>query len=288
MKSTSRDCLGDRMKGYEDVSRIYLIKRSPVIIRIDGRAFHTLTRGFVRPFDNIFMEVMQLTARYLCENIAGCRLAYVQSDEISLLLTDYTTLNTQPWFENNLQKLVSVAASMATLEFNRQFFKYTCDLSDDYTWHPCTMEKRWGIRDDKVFDAYSKARRIGATFDARAFVLPKEEVCNYFIWRQNDAVRNSIQMLAQANFSHKELQGLSCSKLQDKLMLEKEINWNDLPNEQKHGSCVAKEDGGADGSDANYSWTLYTGVTFTQNRNFVERYVYPKATEETTVENKVE
>ena len=106
--------LGDRMKGYENISRIYLTKRSPVIIRIDGKAFHSFTKGFLRPFDNILMETMAETAKFLAQNISGCKLAYTQSDEISLLLTDYETNETQPWFENNLQKLVSVSASMAT------------------------------------------------------------------------------------------------------------------------------------------------------------------------------
>ena len=105
--------LGDRMKGYENISRIYLTKRSPVIIRIDGKAFHSFTKGFLRPFDNILMETMAETAKFLAQNISGCKLAYTQSDEISLLLTDYETNETQPWFENNLQKLVSVSASMA-------------------------------------------------------------------------------------------------------------------------------------------------------------------------------
>ena len=113
--------LGDRMKGYENISRIYLTKRSPVIIRIDGKAFHSFTKGFLRPFDNILMETMAETAKFLAQNISGCKLAYTQSDEISLLLTDYETNETQPWFENNLQKLVSVSASMATLHFNRIF-----------------------------------------------------------------------------------------------------------------------------------------------------------------------
>lgn len=263
------DALGDRMKGYEDISRIYLTKRTPVIIRVDGRAFHTFTRGFVRPFDSFLMDVMKDTATYLCKNISGCKLAYVQSDEISLLLTDYDTIGTQPWFDNNLQKLVSIAASMATLEFNRRFERMIHELSDAYTWHPVSMETLWGKRDDKHWAAYRKALSSGATFDARAFVIPKEEVCNYFIWRQQDATRNSIQMLGRANFSDKELHKKNCANIQDMLVLEKGINWNDLPVACKRGTCVVKSKT-TDGEP----WQAVEIPIFTQDRSFIEQYVY--------------
>lgn len=186
---------------------------SPVIIRIDGKAFHTFTRGFAKPFDKFFMTAMQETAKHLCKEIVGCKLAYFQSDEISLLLTDYDTISTQPWFENNLQKLVSVSASIATLAFNRAFASLTRDLSDKYAYHAVTMKNLWGERDEKNFNAYSTAYSRGATFDARAFILPKEEVCNYFIWRQQDATRNSILAVAQSVLSHKEMQGKKCTEL---------------------------------------------------------------------------
>lgn len=275
MSVGKNDSLGNRMKGYEDCYRFYLTKRSPVIIRIDGRAFHTFTRGFVRPFDNFLMRAMQETAEYLCKNISGCKLAYVQSDEISLLLTDYDTLNTQPWFDNNLQKLVSIAASMATLEFNRQFEDYVREFCEAYTWRPCSTAEKWGEREEKHWDAYWKALRAGAMFDARAFVLPKEEVCNYFIWRQQDATRNSIQMLGRAHFSDKELHKKNCADIQDKLVLEKGINWNDLAVDCKRGACVVKEE--ADGGD---KWVIDREIpVFTQDRNYIDGRVYIKETD---------
>ena len=212
--SNNKDSLGDRMKGYENISRIYLTRRTPIIIRIDGKAFHSFTRGFVRPFDDILVKSMQNTAKYLCENIMGCKLAYTQSDEISLLLVDYEKIETQAWFDNNLQKMVSVAASMATMVFNR-FFREEMDKdptipSVRYNWYTAAINK-------------------GAMFDARAFLLPKEEVNNYFVWRQQDATRNSIQMVAQSNFSHKELQGKSCNVLQDMLYEQKRHQLERLP-----------------------------------------------------------
>lgn len=270
MSVGKKDCLGDRMKAYEDCYRLYLTKRLPVIIRIDGRAFHTFTRGFARPFDSIFMSCMQETAKYLCKNITGCKLAYVQSDEISLLLTDYDTLNTQPWFDNNLQKLVSISASMTTLAFNREFEAIARDLSEYYAYHKIEMTNRWGERTPSHFAAYGKALSAGAMFDARAFVLPKEEVCNYFIWRQQDASRNSIQMLGRAHFSDKQLYKKNCNDIQDMLINEKGINWNSLDIDCRRGACVVKEE-----ADGGPQWIIDRSIPiFTQNRNYIDYKVF--------------
>ncbi len=266
------DSLGDRMKGYENISRFYLTRRSPVIIRVDGKAFHTFTRGLKRPFDDILMSVMQETAKYLCKNISGCKLAYVQSDEISLLITDYDTIDTQAWFDNNLQKIVSVSASLATLAFN----KFWCAVVD------CEIEAANTApftTDENSYIMTILDKRFKATFDSRAFIIPKDEVCNYFIWRQQDATRNSIQSLAQANFPHKELNGLNSSKLQDKLMLEKSINWNDLSVPCKRGVCVYYErkplatDNGEIKMEQ-FGWTIDEDIPiFTQNREYIERFI---------------
>ena len=182
--ATDKTSLGDRMKGYENITRNHLISRMPVILRLDGRAFHTFTKGFDKPYDRIFAKAMERTMWYLCENIQGCVLGYTQSDEITLVLVDYQELNTSSWFDNNIQKMVSVAASMATLEFNRRF----SSLTSGYGGY-----------------VHEKAENMGATFDCRAFNVPKDEVTNCVLWRQQDAIRNSIQALGQAHFSHKEL-----------------------------------------------------------------------------------
>lgn len=235
--------LAKRMKQYEAVPKTKLMNREPVIIRIDGKAFHTFTRGFARPFDDVLIRTMQQTTKYLCENIQGCVLGYTQSDEITLVLVDYKKFDSAGWFDYEVQKMCSIAASMATLAFNK-FFAVNYD-----EWGEENLPD-WDLGGtcDKVEDsllklekAYSKALKMGAMFDARVFNIPKEEVTNNIYWRQLDASRNSIQMVGQANFSHKELQCKSCNNIQDMLMLQKGINWNDYPTYQKRGSCCIKE-----------------------------------------------
>lgn len=223
------DELGKRMKEYyESISKTKLMRRTPVAIRIDGKAFHTFTRGFEKPFDEVLIKSMQETMKYLCENIQGCVLGYTQSDEITLILVDYKNLNSSAWFDYEVQKMCSIAASMATMAFN----KFFAEEVDAYNSNPNNsgIQANW----------YIAAKLKGAMFDARVFNIPKEEVTNLIYWRQLDATRNSIQMVGQANFSHKELQNKSCNMIQDMLMTEKGINWNDFPTHQKRGSCCVK------------------------------------------------
>lgn len=268
------DSLGDRMKFYyENPPKTRLMRRNPVIIRIDGKAFHTFTRGFQRPFDNILIESMQKTMKYLCENIQGCKLGYCQSDEISLLLTDYENINTAAWFDYEVQKMCSIAASMATLAFNRFFWDEIQNLDHDFYENP-TGEM------NELVEKYYKAYEKGAMFDARVFSIPKDEVCNCFIWRQQDAVRNSIQMVGQANFSHKELQNKTCNDIQDMLMTQKNINWNDFPTVQKRGSCCTKTgkhtvvDMKTGEQKERLTWEIDTEIPiFTQDRNYIERWI---------------
>lgn len=230
-----RDDLGIRMKEfYENIPKTKLMRRTPVAIRIDGKAFHTFTRGFKRPFDELLIKTMQDTTKYLCENIQGCVLGYTQSDEITLILVDYKKLTSSAWFDYEVQKMCSIAASMATMAFNK-FFS-----------HEYEEINRWvsegSPSDEDIKYMYTLYDKLGkAMFDARCFNIPKEEVANLIYWRQLDATRNSIQMVGQANFSHKELQNKSCNMIQDMLMTQKGINWNDFPVYQKRGSCCIKE-----------------------------------------------
>lgn len=226
------DELGKRMKEYyEQVPKTRLVRRTPVAIRLDGKAFHTFTKGFKKPFDEILIKSMQETMKKLCESIQGCVIGYTQSDEITLILQDYKALDTAAWFDYEVQKMCSIAASMCTLYFNQifrtnvnaAFAGKSCDELGEYHKVMCL------------------ARDKGAMFDARVFNIPREEVANLIYWRQLDATRNSIQMVGQANFSHKQLQGKSCNQIQDMLMLEKGINWNDLPAYQKRGSCCIRK-----------------------------------------------
>lgn len=226
------DELGKRMKEfYEQVPKYRLVRRTPVAIRLDGKAFHTFTRGFKRPFDEVLGKSMRETMKYLCENIQGCVLGYTQSDEITLILVDYQNLNSCAWFDYEVQKMCSISASMATMAFNKAFDSEV---------------RKWGYENQSnenainLFRIYNNAVLKGAMFDARVFNIPKEEVCNLIYWRQLDATRNSIQMVGQANFSHKELQNKSCNMIQEMLFAEKGINWNDYPTYLKRGSCCIK------------------------------------------------
>ena len=237
----TRDDLGTRMKTfYEEIPKTKLMRRCPVTIRIDGKAFHTFTRGFQKPFDEILIEAMQKTMKYLCENIQGCVLGYTQSDEITLILIDYKKLNSSAWFDYEVQKMCSIAASMATMAFNKFFKKNVENLEQYYAIEYET--NGWygkGTPEYEMCETYSKAVEKGAMFDARCFNIPKEEVTNLIYWRQLDASRNSIQMVGQANFSHNELQNKSCNQIQD-MLIDKGINWNDLPAHQKRGSCCVR------------------------------------------------
>lgn len=224
-----QDSIGDRMKGnYEDRFRSSLPRRTNTIIRVDGKAFHSYTKGCQRPYDEALMEDMDLTAQYMCENIQGARIAYVQSDEISILLTDYTDIKTEAWFDGNLQKMASISASLATAKFNQaRLARMSRESHPDPCWQMLTTD--------------DIENTTPAHFDSRVFVIPEiEEVVNYFIWRQQDATRNSVQMAGQANFSHKQLQGKSCDEIQEMLFSQKGINWNDYPAGFRRGRCIQK------------------------------------------------
>lgn len=228
------DNLGIRMKEYyEKIPQTKLMRRTPVAIRIDGKAFHTFTRGFAKPFDRVLMESMQETMLYLCKNIQGCVFGYCQSDEITLILIDYQTFETAAWFDYEVQKLCSISASMATMAFNKIFKQKV----DDYMYEDFTEDINGEL---ELAKSYHKAIEKGAMFDARCFNIPKEEVCNLIYWRQLDATRNSIQMVGQANFAHKELQGKSCNMIQDMLHEQRGINWNDFPTDCKRGAACVK------------------------------------------------
>ena len=232
------DNLGMRMKNnYESIPKARLMRRTPVAIRIDGKAFHTFTKGFEKPFDMVLIKSMQQTMKYLCENIQGCVFGYCQSDEITLILVDYQTLTTDAWFDYEVQKMCSISASMATMAFN----KFFAENVDDYIKKERRFIKWDGVSKEEYIKTLLKAVEKGAMFDARCFNIPKEEVTNLIYWRQLDATRNSIQMVGQANFSHKELQNKSCNMIQDMLHEQKGINWNDFPTVCKRGTACIKK-----------------------------------------------
>jgi tRNA(His) 5'-end guanylyltransferase len=223
--SSDRTALGDRMKAHEAATRLLLPRRTYTVLRADGKAFHSYLRGCARPFDEQFMADMDQVAVALCEEISGAVFAYAQSDEISVLVSDFGSPGTEPWFGGVVQKMVSVAASVATAAMN--------------------------------------ARRPGRTalFDARVFTLADPvEVGNYFLWRQRDAVRNSIAMAAQARFSPRQLHGVGTNVMQEMLWSQHQVNWNDYPDGCKRGRVVVRESGERE-------------VTFTHKRTGVQEMV---------------
>lgn len=271
------DDLGTRMKEfYEQVPKTRLVRRMPVAIRIDGKAFHTFTRGFRKPFDHILIKTMQETTKYLCENIQGCVLGYTQSDEITLILVDYQKLTSSAWFDYEVQKLCSISASMATMAFNKYFAENVANEILEYktSMVPQCVEIQQEIKE--YHDTLRAAVNKGAMFDARCFNIPKEEVTNLIYWRQLDATRNSIQMVGQANFSHKELQNKTCNMIQDMLHEQKGINWNDYPTVCKRGSaCIYTEYANMNGSH-NSGWIIDKEMPILkgEDRAYVDNLVY--------------
>lgn len=204
-----KDSLGDRIKGYENVSRTYLTKRTPVVVRVDGRAFHTFTKRFNKPFDRRLMFAMQEAAFAVAEQIQGFKAAYVQSDEATFVFTDYDDIKTGGWFDYNLNKIVSITAATMSVEFNNLLIGST-----------------------------------KAVFDSRAFNVPREDVINCLLWRAKDWGRNSLQMYCQSLFSHKELQGKKRPDLHE-MLHNIGKNWAvDLTHMECNGSFIINSGNG--------------------------------------------
>lgn len=208
----SKDELSIRMKEFYEVrTRTYLPRRTYTIIRLDGKAFHTYTKHLDKPFDFGFIDDINETAKYLCENIQGVKLAYVQSDEITLVLTDFDTLSTDAWFNGEVQKIASVSASLASARFNQL--------------RMCRLQS---------FDIKL------AFFDSRCFTIPsQQEVFNNLIWRQRDCIRNSISSVAQALYSHKELEHKNQDDMK-RMCADKGFDWNDFGEDVKYGRILIR------------------------------------------------
>jgi tRNA(His) 5'-end guanylyltransferase len=228
-----KDELGTRIKEfYENRTRYLLPRRAYTILRIDGKSFHSYCRGLIQPFDQGLIDDMDATASYLCKNIQGTKFAFVQSDEISILMTDFDAIGTDAWFDGNIQKIVSVAAGLATAEFNRlrllRIIKNSTSIDSD------------GFISIKPYEKDILNMKL-ATFDARVFTIPsKTEVGNMIVWRQKDATRNSISSVARNLYSQKEVDGKNSDQKQE-MIFQRGINWNDYPAKQKRGRLIIKE-----------------------------------------------
>ena len=239
--------IGERMKhNYENITRNYLTKRTPVIARIDGHCFHTFCKQFDRPFDSMFRFFMERAAEKLKNEVQGLACIYVQSDEISVLITDYTFIETQSWFDYNIQKMSSILSSIITAEFNRCYIE---------TW----MRFNTGLHFDLEHRTEFLKMNL-ATFDCRVFNIPKDEVHNYFVWRQQDCIRNSKQMFAMSLFSQKEMQNKNTDELV-KMCRSKGKDWEELDLKWKYGSIY-------DGSE----WA--TPFLFTEKPAYISSFVY--------------
>lgn len=237
----TRNDLGSRMKTqYEYRSQTYLPRRTYTIIRLDGKAFHTFTRGCEKPYDTTLSTAMCASTEKLCEQIQGAEFAYVQSDEVSVLLTDFATDQTDAWFDGNVQKITSVSASIMTAEFNSR---------------------------------YITAGKKPALFDSRVFTIPDiTEVENYFIWRQQDCIRNSISGLAQKHFSHQQLQKKNTNEMQEMLFQEHGINWSEENEAFKNGVLVNRSVATIDYVPRS-TWMAQCAPIFTKNRDLFERLI---------------
>lgn len=196
--------IGDRIKRYEASSKISLLPNGFVFLRIDGKSFHTFTRGMGKPFDHKLMEAMVVAGEETVKHLMGFRLGYHQSDEFSFLITDTQSFNSQLWFDGDVQKLCSVTASIFTAYFNRAM----CGTV--------------------------------AAFDCRAFNVPKDDVANVFVWRQKDWARNSLQMYARSFFSHKQMHGKKNTDIHE-MLHRKGLNWSDLSEQDKNGTFITQD-----------------------------------------------
>jgi len=267
-----KDELGDRMKShYENRTRTYLPRRTYTIVRIDGKCFSGFTKNLERPFDMGLVNDMNETAIHLCNNIQGAVIGFVQSDEISILMTDFKTHETDAWFDGNIQKIVSVSASLAASKFNQ------------LRWMLYVNERKNESTDLVSWEWFEGMRKLKlADFDARTFTIPsRSEVMNYFIWRQQDTVRNSISSVAQTLYSSKELHGKNMSQQQE-MIHQKGQNWNDFNPMLKRGRFVFKQEyeitknfnGEKLSEPAKRTvWVADECPTFTANPEFLETFI---------------
>lgn len=210
--------LSDRMKRYESSADITLPDRLPVIVRLDGNSFSKMTkRGeFKKPYDPRFVEAMKAGAVSVLKYCSGVQLAYVQSDEISLLLRNDQNINTDPFLGNRIQKLTSLLAAKVSVAFNKEMMKQEFDTE--------------------------------AVFDCRAFIVPEHEVHNYFLWRQLDCFKNFVSSYAYWNLKGKYgrkaaqnmLHGLSTEQRQELIYNEFGVNVNDIDDHRRRGQIIRK------------------------------------------------
>lgn len=268
------ETLSEKMKRYENENITKLKSKTPVIIRLDGKAFHTFTKDLDKPFDKDLSDIMQYTAMGLANEIQNVKFIYSQSDEISLLLTDWDNPNTDTWYGYRVQKMTSVSASIATVKFNQAVMKVIAKYKDILSEPVVVYRDGKFYRADDISSLENKElkwaiwenKQFKAIFDSRAFNLPMEEVSNYFLYRYRDAKRNSIQALAQSEFSQKQLANVSCPEMIAMVKEKTGLDYNKLSSVQKVGFAIYKDDNG--------NWLLDKEVPdIYENREYVEKWL---------------
>lgn len=265
----------DIKKEYEDLTRFYLPKKAYSIIRLDGKAFHSFTKRFKRPFDDDFINLMNETCLSLCREIAGVKMAYVQSDEISLILSDLDNENTQLWFDGNIQKIASVSSSIATAHFNKYLIG-----------HIIFKEFKKDSDREKLIHLSAHVadclRNSLAYFDCRVFSIPsQEEVINYLIMRQKDAIKNSVSMFSQSFFSHQKLEGKN-TKEKIEMCLAEGGDWNSIEIGQQRGRIAHKNQinkkiknpkTGNQEITIRHEWKIEEAPLFKQNLDYIKNKI---------------
>lgn len=242
-----KQSLGNRMKIYENAYRFKLPIRMPIILRLDGCHFHSYTKKFNKPWDTTIRDAFIHATQVLFKEIGGyLKIAYLQSDEVNCLLTNDDTLTMEPWFDNNLNKLVSVSASILSVAFNEH-------ITQSYAFKEYKIKSR-------------------AFFDSRVFVIPKEEVCNFFFWRQLDCIRNSVSGYAQANFSHKQLHKKNCDDMKE-MLLEKKLNWEALEVWEKFGYCIIRKEIEKNNVIRHLVEPDWNTPIFSEDRNYINKFL---------------
>jgi len=238
------------VENYENITNYKLPKRTFTIIRLDGRSFSKFCKRFKKPFDEDFVRIMNETAKYVAENIQGCKFGFVQSDEITLVLTDFDELKTTAWFDGRIQKICSISASLSSTKFLQMLLDYEFSKINDEELSISQIRKL--ITNQKLIE-----------FDSRTYtVSQRDEVLNTVLWRQQDCTRNSVLMITQSMFSHNELKNKNITQQQD-MIHNKGDNWNNYPIGLKRGRIIVKKDGKwiiDDSPIFNKSWEFFDDI----------------------------
>ena len=249
--------LGDRMNYYRSKAEVRLQPKSYVLAMLDGKNFSNRWKNKLnKPFDDGFISDMNETAKYLCENIAGCKLAFVQSDEINLFLCDYEREETQPWFDYRMSKILSVSAAMASGKYNqlrlvRELEESINDVICSYDEYGDLYKKEYkdgrvihfdegeGVEEPTIYDNIRNFKL--SEFDSKFWCVPeKNDAIAWFLFRQNDSIRNSILQVGYTYFSDKQLKNMKTPEIKEKLLSEKNIDWDTYMSGQKYGRVVYK------------------------------------------------